>query len=602
MRILYIDRDANHAREVYAQVLSYRGVPWDMLHCETIVEAAAWLDRDQFDLILLAAYCQDQASEAWDGFIQRHTDTPIVVISDSDHVRDHVRFIALGANDCLAAHVVDGPFLMRRLRLAASRFHCTKKIDPQRLLELPARSNHGAAGASLGSEGHDAAPADPGDETAVTATLAPPQTTSDLDGLPRILLIDDCSTQTLFGFEDTDQFRYVTVESFEAARQTLEQTPCAAVISEQGVIEREGYEELRQLLDQLVGVPMIMVMVDRSTSAAVAFVDQGVDDCEIAVATNQLALERTLQLSLARAERDLGRLRDRAAALGAPSDRRSSARGGRDRREATRYLCSHPVIAIPILPNGAPDKSHVTEAVATDVSAGGVGLEVNTSRVLPSRNWMIGIRGLNEAGHEYELHYAAVSVRNVSYIDGGIRMGTAFQHPSDDLLRPENLQPRLNPETGQLLPDLPLQILDDWCEVGVMRRVVMERVLSCPECSGVAAIGSGCRECGSARFEFENLIHHFACAYFGREEEFQSDDGIACPKCRLNHLVAGVDFELIKARYQCEDCGFESNELEQVCNCLHCLLKFPIRMAREQRVYGYDVHRLDILDYLSSAK
>jgi len=606
MRILYIDRDTDRARELYSQILSYKGVHWDLLHSTTLVEASAWLERDQFDLVLLSVYEEDRAAGGYETFIRQQPTTPVVVLTDSDDHSQHANFVKTGANDCLSSRAINGGYLMRRLRIAVSRFHCNvgRRAPGAAAARPPAARTTATASVTptvepaadhiegklrVAAEFASSSLTDVG----TTVVLNEPESVA--------LLVNDTSSH--FSLESNSHSQYVSVDSLTDACELFRKPASrfSAVIVEQGVLEREGIDELLNLEKGMFETPLIVVMVDRATSVSIPYIEKGIDDCVLAASTSQAMIERTVLLTRTRLEREFPPVESAVTANAPISDRRSKDRGGRDRRRGTRYLCSQPILAIPVLPNGAPDKSQICEALTIDIATTGIGIQLPGSQVVPSRNWVVGINcdTNNEQGHQ--LHFANVVVRNVSYPAGGIRIGASFQHPMDDLLRPQNLQPRLCGDSHQLVPELSFSVLDDWCEVGVMRRVLMQRIHSCPECSAVAAIGNGCRECGSARYEFQNLIHHFACAYFGLEDEFETEHGLACPKCRMKGLVAGADFELIKARYQCADCGFESNELEQVCNCLNCQLRFPLRMAREERVFGYDVERLDILAYLSSA-
>ncbi len=53
--------------------------------------------------------------------------------------------------------------------------------------------------------------------------------------------------------------------------------------------------------------------------------------------------------------------------------------------------------------------------------------------------------------------------------------------------------------------------------------------------------------------------------------------------------------------YLCHDCGFEGSELANVGTCLGCHLRFPLNLAQEVEVYGYDVERLDLLALVNAA-
>jgi hypothetical protein len=328
-------------------------------------------------------------------------------------------------------------------------------------------------------------------------------------------------------------------------------------------------------------------------------VDRGADDCLIASRTSDADLERAVRMAIARRTRVWTKLAEHPLSEVSVSDRRLQSRS-RDRRQTPRYLITRPILAIPVLPNGAPDTQGICEAFTIDLSATGVGFQLGLETVLPSRNWVVGIEATQEGEWPHEYHFVNVMTRNVAFVPGGIRLGTQFRHPDDDLFRPENLSPRLA-SGHRMLPGLPTHILDAWCELGVLTPTLMHRLKTCPECAAVLVLGSGCPECGSPAVTARELMHHFACALIDDYEKFCTPaEGLKCPKCLTGGLVAGADFEVIKARFSCDDCGCQNSELAQVGNCLNCSLRLPINMASDTEVYGYHVSRLDVLAYLSS--
>lgn len=169
------------------------------------------------------------------------------------------------------------------------------------------------------------------------------------------------------------------------------------------------------------------------------------------------------------------------------------------------------------------------------------------------------------------------------------------------MLAPEFLLPKFNPLSGQFQHPISPNAIEQWIELGVFKPKLLHRVLTCPECSGTATLGTGCSECGSPDIQFTELIHHFACAHFAETKAFQKEDIIRCPKCLIQPLVIGVDFEIIRSHYECLDCNHQGSDLANVGTCLHCRLRFAEHLAEEKEVYGYDVDRMDILAVINSA-
>ena len=282
------------------------------------------------------------------------------------------------------------------------------------------------------------------------------------------------------------------------------------------------------------------------------------------------------------------------------SDRRSQARS-RDRRQTPRYLMTRPILAIPVLPNGAPDTQGICEAFTIDLSAYRDRVPAGSGNRTAKSQLGRGRRSDPRERLAARVSFHQRMTRNVTFVPGGVRLGTQFRHPEEDLFRPENLTPRLSDDSYRMVGSLPTHVLDAWCDLGVLRPALMHRLKTCPECAAVLVLGTGCLECGSPAIMARELIHHFACALIDDYDNFCTEaGGLKCPKCLTGGLVAGADFEVIKARYRCEDCGCENNELAQVGTCLNCCLRLPVNMASDTEVYGYHVARLDILAYLSS--
>ena len=147
MRILYVDSDPEQARQLYSQMLSYRGVTWDLVHYATLMEASGGIETDHFDAVLLAVHQEERAADGIESFLTRASDMPIVVLVDAAEVAAHVHFVRLGASDCLNSATANGSYILRRMRMAVSRFHRSPPsrnhaLVDQREEEAPARADN----------------------------------------------------------------------------------------------------------------------------------------------------------------------------------------------------------------------------------------------------------------------------------------------------------------------------------------------------------------------------------------------------------------------------------------------------------------------------
>ncbi|MCB7130298.1 MAG: diguanylate cyclase, partial [Candidatus Brocadiales bacterium] len=84
-----------------------------------------------------------------------------------------------------------------------------------------------------------------------------------------------------------------------------------------------------------------------------------------------------------------------------------------------------------------------------------------------------------------------------------------------------------------------------------------------------------CPECRSLMIKEEPTIHHFRCAYVGKEIDFREGPVLRCPKCgrELRHI--GVDYDRPTEDLWCTSCSSNFYESTVQCHCLNCDKIFP---------------------------
>ena len=128
MKILFVDNDHQHARDLYTQFLSYRGTSWNVVHATTLAEAQEWLAYDHFDVVLTALPSSGIDQDFYAQFVDRAAaELPVVVLLFESDDSEFVEWVNRGACDCLNGQVANGDYIMRRLRMAISRFHYQAK-------------------------------------------------------------------------------------------------------------------------------------------------------------------------------------------------------------------------------------------------------------------------------------------------------------------------------------------------------------------------------------------------------------------------------------------------------------------------------------------
>lgn len=209
---------------------------------------------------------------------------------------------------------------------------------------------------------------------------------------------------------------------------------------------------------------------------------------------------------------------------------------------------------------------------------------------LESNRMVIGLEGPRG-----KLVFATLMVERQVAVDGSLRVEGRFAQGRMDVLDREKLIPRYNHGTQAFELGLDEDAIHSWVEIGVLRPKLLDRVLLCPSCTSLVTFRHGCPECGSGRTATSRMLHHFACAHVGPQEDFEGDQGLACPKCLTKNLVVGADYEFFDGVSNCLDCSWTGTELSFVGSCLACSLRMPVHLARIHELMAYDVDRLDTL-------
>ena len=265
-------------------------------------------------------------------------------------------------------------------------------------------------------------------------------------------------------------------------------------------------------------------------------------------------------------------------------------------RQTPRIALQRAVLAIPVQPDGGPDWDNRLAGFTTDIGVEGVGLEFPRTVNLQTLGLVLSLSPKDGQGPVC----CGVDVNNTQCIHETCHLGTHFSGFAPDLLKPENLTPRLNPRRWEFELTYAEDILRQWAQIGILEPVLWDRVQLCPRCQALPTFRRGCSACGSARLTNDRLIHHFACAHVGLVEEFDNQGQLTCPKCRTRSMVVGADYEYLTGPYRCQDCHWSGTEREQVGQCLRCELRFPAHQSYERELKGYRAHRLDPLALLPS--
>lgn len=552
MHLLMIDSDLTSARHLHGEFLDYRGLNWDLTHCESHAKAIPLLEHESYQAILYRTDANlEQITHSVQELVHSPTCPPIVAVANDLDWDQQLHLVKSGCDDILLKNSVDGLQIMRSLRLAEKR---------ATLLEQPI--------GELTDE----------DRKLRIARLA--NGTSLISRLPG----------------DLSDFEFENILSIEAIVERLDADPKSfdALLMEQSIFEQSSTRVLRILEPYLSQVPSLVLTLEKSDFAALTYLQQGHRDCLVVDECTSDTVALALRKLVVRHHRKLVEFQASGKLV---NDRRAKPRGGQNRRRHTRFFLETSVVAIPVLANGGPDLEGRTQAETIDVSLDGIGIKLPNRDQLPSRNWVLGI-----AQGENRVAYISAFLRRVAYRGEDLNVGMVFQQGNDDFLHQNNLWPTIHSQTMRFETKIPASFLDQWVQLGVLQKRLVRRARVCPDCEAVSTVGLGCSQCGAFQLGYRDLIHHFPCAHVAHAEAFQQGNRIQCPKCLGSDLVAGADFEVIRSQYHCPECDYEGDQTAEVGCCLNCQLRFPIGMAPEVEINSYDVERLDVLALVDSAR
>jgi len=133
-------------------------------------------------------------------------------------------------------------------------------------------------------------------------------------------------------------------------------------------------------------------------------------------------------------------------------------------------------------------------------------------------------------------------------------------------------------------------LLDGLEDANLIRGDLVDRIHLCPFCRHYQVnFREICPDCQSLRIQEERTIHHFRCAYVGREKEFLKGNLLRCPKCGREIRHIGVDYDKPAANLWCRDCSSNFAEPMVSCFCLNCARSFAPDSALPMLVKSYSL-------------
>jgi uncharacterized protein YbaR (Trm112 family) len=135
------------------------------------------------------------------------------------------------------------------------------------------------------------------------------------------------------------------------------------------------------------------------------------------------------------------------------------------------------------------------------------------------------------------------------------------------------------------------RILESLAKNEILKKQFFGKFLLCPNCKSLnLRLSTHCPKCNSSNFFGCKVLEHLMCGYKGPEDEFKTDRGLVCPKCKKPLRVAEKDYRNLGVFYKCRVCGEMFKDITEKLHCLKCFGYFPKNEAEEIDIYSYQVN------------
>ena len=133
-----------------------------------------------------------------------------------------------------------------------------------------------------------------------------------------------------------------------------------------------------------------------------------------------------------------------------------------------------------------------------------------------------------------------------------------------------------------------IEILESLASQDVLIKEFYDILYYCPKCGSFKIhLSVRCPVCNYQRLRRCNVLEHFNCGNIAPEEDYTSDKGYTCPKCKKDLKAVGLDYRNLGLHYKCPNCGELSSSPHEDYHCLKCQDHFAKQDAKELTIYSY---------------
>jgi len=129
-------------------------------------------------------------------------------------------------------------------------------------------------------------------------------------------------------------------------------------------------------------------------------------------------------------------------------------------------------------------------------------------------------------------------------------------------------------------------------EIGILRREVIDKVISCHKCgSSSVSVRYCCPYCKSFNVKKSSLVEHIQCGYIDVEDRFKQKDKLVCPRCHNELTKPDVNYRKAGVWCTCNDCSKNFDIPVTSHFCRECKNVFVFEDAIYRDVYSYTLNQ-----------
>lgn len=129
-------------------------------------------------------------------------------------------------------------------------------------------------------------------------------------------------------------------------------------------------------------------------------------------------------------------------------------------------------------------------------------------------------------------------------------------------------------------------------EIGILRREVIDKVISCHKCgSSSVSVRYCCPYCKSFNVKKSSLVEHIQCGYIDVEDRFKQKDKLVCPRCHNELTKPDVNYRKAGVWCACNDCSKNFDIPVTSHFCRECKNVFVFEDAIYRDVYSYTLNQ-----------